>query len=393
MKKILILLLLFLSAVLSPALGAVEVVCDEETGICRIDDGSASAAESGDGKEAWQVARKHLGFTGKEEFMEFLTGDKISAGSSVTFWGMIIFALLGGLALNLTPCVLPMLPITLAVIGASGGREGFRRGLFYGGAMALVYGALGVAAVFAGVTFGALNSSPLFNFAVALIFIILSLAMSGVFNFDLRSKFRLNPAKMNLSKDLTALVMGGVSALLAGACVAPVVISVLIFAAGAGWYGCFIPFALGIGMALPWPFAGAGLSVLPKPGKFMVVLKYLFALIIFGAAVYYIILGVKLLPTDDMAAQLDGFAAVESAKLRSEKSGKPVLVRFTASWCKNCHAMEKNTLRDPEVADYLKENFETALFPAENPEEPEIAALLKKWDIPGFPAFVILEKR
>ena len=55
--------------------------------------------------------------------------------------------------------------------------------------------------------------------------------------------------------------------------------------------------------------------------------------------------------------------------------------------------MEKNTLRDPEVADYLKENFETALFPAENPEEPEIAALLKKWDIPGFPAFVILEKR
>ena len=65
--------------------------------------------------------------------------------------------------------------------------------------------------------------------------------------------------------------MGGVSALLAGACVAPVVISVLLlathtFISRAICSGLLLPFVLGLGMALPWPFAAAGLSFLPKPG-------------------------------------------------------------------------------------------------------------------------------
>ena len=253
-----------------------------------------------------------------------------------------------------------------------------------------VYGILGILAAFAGLSFGTLNSSPLFNFAIALLFVIMSLAMAGVFNIDL-AKYRFNPAGMNFSRDMTALFMGGISALLAGACVAPVVISVLLFAAKANWYGAFVPLALGIGMGLPWPLAGAGLSILPKPGKFMVVMKYIFALIIFAAAIYYTVLGVKLLPAGDAAAQIDGFAALEAAKAESLRTGKPVLVKFTASWCKNCHAMEKTTLRDPEVSDFIKENFIMTTFPAENPEEPGIAKLLKEYDIPGFPALVILK--
>ncbi len=393
MKKIFIILLLVISGIFyaSGDLCAAKVICDEETGVCRlVDDEPENAPEKV--TEESTMLRKHIGFTGKAEFLAFLKGSEKNTAENTTFWGMILLALLGGIALNLTPCVLPMLPINLAIIGASGGKDGFNRGLLYGCGMAVTYGVLGVLAAFAGLSFGSLNSSPLFNFAIAVIFIILSLAMAGVFNLDPGSKFRVNPAKLKLSKDMTALVMGGVSALLAGACVAPVVISVLIFAAGSGWYGCFVPFALGVGMALPWPFAGAGLAVLPKPGKFMVVLKYVFAVIIFGAAVYYAVLGYRLLPDDGKeTSEISGFTALAEAEKKSAETGMPVLVKFTASWCKNCHAMDKTVLKDPEVANYIKENFIMVNFPAEDPSQPEIAALLKKYDIPGFPAFVILK--
>jgi thiol:disulfide interchange protein len=261
--------------------------------------------------------------------------------------------------------------------------------------MAVAYGMLGVLAAFAGVSFGTLNSSPLFNFAIALIFLIMSLAMAGVFNIDAASRIRIDPRKLPFSEQFAALFMGGVSALLAGACVAPVVISVLLFSAetvGQGnLYGALIPFALGIGMALPWPLAGAGLSILPKPGKFMAILKYAFAVLIFGAAVYYTFQGIKLLPDDELSMAEDGFAALEKAETESAETGKPVLIKFTASWCKNCAAMDRKVLRDKDVAEYVKRNFIMVTFPAENVNDPEISTILKKYGISGLPAFVILE--
>lgn len=399
MKYLLFFFAIFLGFVPITAGAAQQVVCDEETGICRlveVPDIPAEAAVTQEQPvpakaEKWQLLRRQIGDPGKEKLLAFLKGGNAADSNDIGFWGMLLLALLGGMALNLTPCVLPMLPINLAIIGATGGKTGFRRGLLYGIGMAVIYGVLGILAAFAGLSFGTLNSSPLFNFAIALLFVIMSLAMAGVFNIDIAAKFRLNPAKLNLSRDMAALFMGGVSALLAGACVAPVVISVLIFAASANWYGAFVPLALGVGMGLPWPLAGAGLAVLPKPGRFMVAVKYIFALIIFAAAVYYLHLGIRLLPTGDMAAEIDGFAALQAAKEESLKSGKPVLVKFTASWCKNCHAMERTTLRDPEVAEFIRENFIVATFPAEDPQQPDIAALLEEYEIPGFPALVILK--
>ncbi|MBE6356997.1 MAG: DUF255 domain-containing protein [Lentisphaerae bacterium] len=376
-----------------------QVVCED--GICRIVESPGPAEPGKESVSAGGPAvkeekfRKLLGAVDKEEFLAFLKGEP--AGKSQTgFWGMLLVALLGGLALNLTPCVLPMLPINLAVIGASGGKKGFRQGLLYGCGMAAAYGIVGVLAAFAGVSFGTLNSSPLFNFIIALIFLSMSLAMAGVFNIDAASKLRINPKNLPFSEGFTALFMGGVSALLAGACVAPVVISVLVFAAetvGQGnWYGALIPFVLGIGMALPWPLAGAGWSVLPKPGRFMVVLKYVFALLIFGAAVHYAFQGIKLLPDDREEIMTDGFAALRQAQIEAQKNGKPVLIKFTASWCGNCKDMDRRVLRDNEVAEYIRKKFNMVTFPAENVNDPAIKAVLDKYGLAGLPAFVILEK-
>ena len=85
--------------------------------------------------------------------------------------------------------------------------------------------------------------------------------------------------------------MGGVAALLAGACVAPVVIQVVLFSSNLYAKGTTaalaLPFFLGLGMALPWPIAGAGLAALPKPGAWMVRVKQALGVFILATAAYY----------------------------------------------------------------------------------------------------------
>ncbi len=210
----------------------------------------------------------------------------------------IILILFGGLALNLTPCVLPMIPINVAIIGAgarSGSKlKGFIVGLMYGAGITLVYGLLGLAAILTGSTFGSINSTPYFNLGVGIIFILLALAMFDVFSIDF-SKYMKAGRTNSKSGLLTAMGMGGISALLAGACVAPVVIAVLLFSsylyAQGNFYGLLLPFILGAGMAIPWPFAGAGIAMLPKPGPWMVKVKYVFGIFILGIAAYYLFVG------------------------------------------------------------------------------------------------------
>ena len=90
---------------------------------------------------------------------------------------------------------------------------------------------------------------------------------------------------------MMAFAMGAVAALLAGACVAPVVIQVVLFSSNLYATGTklalALPFCLGIGMAIPWPIAGAGLAALPKPGMWMVRVKQVFGVFILGTAIYY----------------------------------------------------------------------------------------------------------
>ena len=85
--------------------------------------------------------------------------------------------------------------------------------------------------------------------------------------------------------------MGAIAALLAGACVAPVVIQVVLFASqlySAGNASALaLPFVLGLGMALPWPIAGAGFAALPKPGAWMNKVKYVLGVFILVTAAYY----------------------------------------------------------------------------------------------------------
>jgi len=334
------------------------------------------------------------GYMDADRFVAFLKGEDI-AGCDSSFagkgiWLVLLLVLLGGVAMNLTPCVLPMVPINLMVIGKSA-----VRGVWYGAGIAVAYGVLGVLAAVGGMAFGEIQGNPWFNGAVAVIFAVLALALFDVFFIDL-SKFRKvdGVAEKRAKAPLVfAFSMGALSAVLAGACVAPILISVLLltadlFAKG-NWFALGLPFVMGVGMALPWPFAGAGLQVLPKPGAWMKKVNKAFGVIVLCFAAWYGYLAVKAISSDGVADDSGSSSATPSTFAEVlALARRPVLVDCWAIWCKNCTAMERTTLRDPKVVAALDELGMTVIrLQAEDIRE--LKELRGFEDVMGLPAFVI----
>ena len=332
--------------------------------------------------------RMAVGYMDASDFTAFLTGKPSVADTlgEASVAMVFLLVLLGGLLMNLTPCVLPLVPVSLALVG-----RGAPRGIAYGLGMTLAYGALGAATAFGGLAFGAIQSSPWFNVAVAVVFVLLGLATSEVFFIDF-SRFRPRPkvgapaaAKRGL---LGPFLLGAGTAVLAGACVAPILLATLVltakwFAAGRVW-AVALPFVLGAGMGLPWPFITAGMSVLPKPGAWMRWVNRAFAVVLFGFAVWY-----GWLAWGGFTARAETAPAQDAAT--ETDPTRPTLVIVGAPWCKNCTAMEKTTLKEPPVVEALAK-FNVKHIEINTFEDLKKHSELTGLDIKGVPAYVVIEK-
>jgi cytochrome c biogenesis protein CcdA/thiol-disulfide isomerase/thioredoxin len=354
------------------------------------------------------------GYLGTTAFITFIRNAENGVKERGLFEGrgpaaILLIVFFGGLALNLTPCVLPMIPINLAIIGAgtrAGSRgRGFLLGGTYGAAMAIVYGALGLIVILTAGTFGTINASPWFNAAIAAIFVVLALAMFDIFTIDfsgLSSRFAVNES--NRGSLLVAFGMGSIAALLAGACVAPVVVQVVLFASNlyaAGTPAALaLPFVLGLGMAIPWPIAGAGIAALPAPGAWMVRVKQVFGVLILVTAVYYgyeayTLFANRWVDASEVSASVqeklskEGWQPLGAGLATAKREGKPVLIDMWATWCKNCLTMDKTTLQSEEVKAALS-GYVKIKFQAEDPEEPSVRAVMRRFGAIGLPTYVIL---
>jgi thioredoxin:protein disulfide reductase len=356
------------------------------------------------------------GYLPAADFLTFIKNAETGVKEAGIFDGrgplaILLIVLLGGFALNLTPCVLPMIPINLAIIGAgaqAGSRgRGFLLGATYGGAMAFVYGVLGLIVILTASTFGTLNASPWFNLGIAVLFIALSLAMFDIIEIDF-SKFSSGLGEgAGRGTFMLAFTMGAVAALLAGACVAPVVIQVVLFASDLYAKGTSLalalPFFLGIGMAIPWPIAGAGLASLPKPGKWMVRVKQVFGVLILGTAIYYGYLAYELFANrwvdpSAVASSVDAkvkegwHSSLAEGLAVAARENKPVLIDMWATWCKNCLTMDVTTFQDPAVkaalAGYVKIKFQ-----AEDPDVMPAQAVMQRFKAVGLPTYVIIKPK
>lgn len=358
--------------------------------------------------DGFKETKRAYGYMSSADFKAFLYGkEEEKASSGFGIWALVLL-FFGGLLLNLTPCVLPVIPMTLAVLGAKYEKAGPRRGALlgatYGLGMTLTYGTLGAIAIFIGGSFGQWYDLWYFRAALALLFIVLGLAMLDLFILDW-SRFIGRPQNVSGKKGsaLHAFFLGVLAALLAGACVAPVIVYAL--AQGAELYnkgnylGLLLPFVLGLGLASPWPFLGAGLSFLPKPGGWMVWVKRVMAVVLIGLGIYYALAVPRLFRAENYSysetEKVPGYYYNDSISAAFEKSRaekKPLVVDCSASWCASCKKMERKTFRDPEIRNILTSDFVFLNYRVDADAENRLLKIrLDLLQPKGLPAVIILE--
>jgi len=204
----------------------------------------------------------------------------------------LIFIFVGGLALNLTPCVWPMIPITVSFfVAQSGKRGGLALPVAYLLGMSVTYSAMGViAALMGGLLGGALQSTPVV-LLISGVFVALALSMFGL--YEIRPPGFITDRFGAREGILGAFLMGLMVGLVAAPCVGPVVAGLMIVVAeqGSVWFGFLTFFILSLGLGLPFLILGAStdrLAHLPAAGVWMESVRRLFGVILLLMALYYV---------------------------------------------------------------------------------------------------------
>jgi len=320
----------------------------------------------------------------------------------------LVFVFLSGLALNTTPCVYPIIPITIGFFAnQSEGRlrRTFLMAAAYVLGMAITYSILGVVASMTKGLFGAALQNPVVLLGLSGLMVVLAMSMFGVYEFRL-------PAFLNRFVSRTAHSRGGLAGaflmglmmgIVAAPCIGPFVLGLLVHVGTKGdpLYGFFLFFVLSLGLGLPYLILGTfsgGLKSLPRSGEWMVSVRKVFGLVLLGMAIYFVmpllgklsigVLVVFLAASAFYLISWEGrrakpklfgwvlrtlgvgvaFAALvlaipkkveghipwqtysPQALADAQRQGRPVIVDAYADWCIPCKELDKITFGDPSVS-------------------------------------------
>lgn len=209
--------------------------------------------------------------------------------------GMLLLVFLGGLALNLTPCVYPMIPITITYFGGQAqGRKGslLAHAAAYVLGMAITYSALGVAAAMTGGLFGAALQYPPVLIGIALIMVLLALSMFDVYELRMPS-FMNRLAESSRAGVSGTLLMGLTVGIVAAPCIGPFVLGLLTYVGNqrSVGLGFLLFFTLALGLGLPFLLLGifsGSLHRLPRSGAWMVWVRRAFGFVLLALALYFV---------------------------------------------------------------------------------------------------------
>ena len=357
----------------------------------------------------------------------------------------LLLVFLGGLALNLTPCVYPLIPITVGYFG--GQSEGSTTKLFFMGilfilGLAVTYSAIGVITSLTGAIFGALLQNPIVILIVVAIMLALSLSMFGVYEFKLPDSLvnKAGGAKAGL---YGAFFMGLTMGIVAAPCIGPFVLGLVTYVATKQdpLFGFLLFFVLAVGLGTPYLFLAVfsgKIKKLPRAGEWMDAVKHIFGFILVGMALYFLlpllpdsisgyVLPVFMIGTalyllffEKLANSVKGFKifkivfsvlimavgvyalipsdtnSVEwkpfTEDALTEISGRGMIIDFYADWCIPCKELDALTFSDPNVIKLSKE-FETYKADMTKSLSPEVESLRDRFKIIGVPTVLILNSK
>lgn len=358
----------------------------------------------------------------------------------------LLFVFVGGLALNLTPCVYPLIPITIGYFGGQSEGRTSRltlMGLLFMLGMAVTYSIVGVVTSLTGAVFGALLQNPIVIIIIAAIFVVLSLSMFGVYEFKLPDSW---VAKAGGAKGgyYGAFFMGLTMGIVAAPCIGPFVLGLVTYVAAKGdpLFGFLMFFVLALGLGLPYLFLAifsGKIKNLPRAGMWMDAVKHIFGFILLGMALYFllpllpkeisgyvlpifgIIAAIYILFFDKAAKGIKGFTIFKTvfsiiviaisvwALIPSDKQSidwqpysdsaltnfegkRGAIVDFYADWCIPCKELDAMTFSDAKVIEKSKD-FITLKADMTKSLAPEVSALREKYRIVGVPTVLILNSK
>jgi thiol:disulfide interchange protein DsbD len=208
---------------------------------------------------------------------------------------IFLLVFLGGLALNLTPCVYPMIPITISYFGGQAqGKKGslVLHSILYVVGMAITYSVMGVVAAMTGSLFGAAHQYPAVLIGIALVMVVLAMSMFDVY------ELRLPAALIRLTGSSQkgfwgTFLMGSTVGIVAAPCIGPFVLGLLTYVGNKGnaFLGFALFFVLALGMGIPFLALGAfsgSIRRLPRSGAWMVWVRKIFGFILLAMAVFFL---------------------------------------------------------------------------------------------------------
>jgi len=362
----------------------------------------------------------------------------------ITFFGF-------GLLLALTPCIFPMIPILSSIIvqqsnknsGKMSASRGFFLSLIYVLSMSVAYTIAGVFAGLFGANIQVILQNPYVVVGFATIFVALAFSMFGYYEIGLPQSWqsKLNQTSENKSKKggiLGVAIMGFLSALIVGPCVAPPLAGALVYIGQTGdaILGGSALFVMSLGMGMPLLFIGAGSGkFMPKPGGWMNTVSKVFGVVMLGIAIYMLskilpqtiifwlwailfigtalylikngnmfgkILAILLLiggvyfikisfdTTKSSHLQITYIHNIQELNQELDHTKQPIMLDFWATWCVSCKELEEKTFSNKKVQQSLKNYKILKVDVSDNTNNDK--DLQKRFNIFGPPALIFFDK-
>ncbi len=359
----------------------------------------------------------------------------------------LLAVFLGGLALNLTPCVYPLIPITIGYFGGQAeGRTSrlFLLGILYVLGMALTYSVIGVVTSLSGAVFGTLLQNTFVVIGIAVLFVVLSLSQFGVYEFKLPDSWVMKAGGAK-SGAFGAFFMGLTMGVVAAPCIGPFVLGLVTYVAAKGdpYYGFLMFFVMAVGLGFPYLllalFSGK-IKKLPRAGDWMEGVKHIFGFLLLGMALYFvgpllpkainhfilpafgIFTALFLLFFDKIANKVKGFLAFkiifsvvvimfsvyslipekkaepkwqtfsEAKYEQSLKGNEKMVIDFYADWCIPCKELDGMTFSDPRVVEELQK-FTPYKVDMTQTLSDATENLRNKFSIVGMPTVLIINSK